>query len=86
MRAPTAMVAEDEDVVRAELRQQLQTLWPELRLVGSASSGLEALQLLEEHAPDVLFLDIEMPGLTGLQVAQQAQGHCHVIFVTAYDS
>ncbi len=80
------MVAEDEDVVRAELRQQLQTLWPELRLVGSASSGLEALQLLEEHAPDVLFLDIEMPGLTGLQVAQQAQGRCHVVFVTAYDS
>lgn len=85
MDGPTAIVAEDERVLRDELCQQLAQLWPELRIVGQAATGMEALQLLERHAPTVMLLDIEMPGLTGLEVAQQAQGRCHIVFVTAYD-
>lgn len=86
MNAPRAILAEDETVLREELRQKLQELWPELRVVAEAASGVEALRLLEQHAPDVMFLDIEMPGLTGIDVALQVQGRCHVVFVTAYDA
>jgi DNA-binding LytR/AlgR family response regulator len=83
---PSAIIAENEVALREELRRQLATLWPELRIVADAGSGTEALQLIELHQPDVLFLDIQMPGLTGLDVARQAQGRCHVIFVTAEDT
>jgi len=86
MRAPTALIAEDETVLREELCAHLGQLWPELRIVAQAASGLEALQLLDTHRPDVMFLDIQMPGLTGLEVARQADGRCHVVFVTAYDA
>jgi DNA-binding LytR/AlgR family response regulator len=86
MNAPSALIAEDEAVLRDELRAHLQLLWPELRITALAGSGVEALQLLDEHHPDVVFLDIEMPGLTGLEVARQAAGQCHVVFVTAYDA
>jgi DNA-binding LytR/AlgR family response regulator len=85
MAAPTAILAEDETVLREELRQHLRELWPALRILGEAATGVAALDLLERHAPDVLFLDIEMPLLSGLDVAQQAQGRCHIAFVTAYD-
>jgi DNA-binding LytR/AlgR family response regulator len=85
MPAPTAILAEDETVLREELRQHLQALWPELRIVGEAATGVAALDLIERQPPDVLFLDIEMPLLSGLDVAQQAQGRCHIAFVTAYD-
>jgi len=80
-----AVVAEDEPVLLAELRDMLSRLWPELSIVGEAQDGIEALRLLDAHAPDILFLDIQMPGLTGLEVARQASGRCHVVFVTAYD-
>lgn len=86
MRSPTALLAEDEFVLREELRAHLGQLWPELRIVAEAANGIEALQQFDEHAPDILFLDIEMPGLTGLEVARQVQGRCHVVFVTAYDA
>ena len=86
MPAPSALIAEDEAVLRDELRAHLEGLWPELRIVALASSGIEALQGLDEHRPDVMFLDIQMPGLTGLEVARQAGGRCHVVFVTAYDA
>ena len=82
---PTALIAEDEAVLRDELRSHLAVLWPELRIVGEACDGFEALQLLDRWAPDLVFLDIQMPGLTGLEVARQASGRCHVVFVTAYD-
>src|SRR5262245_55225393 len=82
----TALIAEDEAVLRAELRQHLSMLWPELRIVAEAASGLEALQALERHAPRIAFLDIEMPGLSGLDVARQTQGRWHVVFITAYDA
>ena len=85
MPRPRAVIAEDEPLLREELAELLGSLWPELDLVAQAGDGLEALRALEAHAPDVLFLDIQMPGLTGLEVARQASGRCHVVFVTAYD-
>ena len=85
MSTPTAIVAEDEATLRGQLVEQLGQLWPELAIVGEASDGVQALRLLDEHRPDVMFLDIQMPGATGLEVARQANGRCHVVFVTAYD-
>ncbi len=85
-RGATAVLAEDEAVLREDLRAKLAELWPELRVVAEAGNGVEALQLLGRHAPDVLFLDIEMPRLSGLEVARLAQERCHVVFVTAYDA
>jgi DNA-binding LytR/AlgR family response regulator len=82
---PTALVAEDEATLRAELIEHLGRLWPELTIVGEAGDGIQALRLLDELKPDVLFLDIQMPGATGLEVARQASGKSRVVFVTAYD-
>ncbi|MEZ5651279.1 MAG: LytTR family DNA-binding domain-containing protein [Burkholderiaceae bacterium] len=83
---PTALVAEDEMVLGDELCMHLSELWPELRILARAVTGLEALHLIERHRPDVLFLDIEMPGLTGIEVARQAHASAHIVFITAYDS
>jgi DNA-binding LytR/AlgR family response regulator len=83
--APTTVIAEDEPVLRSELREALGSLWPELAIVAEAEDGLQALSALHTHGPQLLFLDIEMPGLTGLEVAAQASRRCHVVFVTAYD-
>jgi DNA-binding LytR/AlgR family response regulator len=80
-----AVIAEDEPVLRAELRDSLMRLWPGLRIVAEAEDGIEALDALEINKPQVMFLDIEMPGLSGLEVARAASGRCHVVFVTAYD-
>ena len=85
MLTPTAVVAEDEAALRGELVEQLGRLWPELSIVGEAADGLEALRLLDQQRPDILFLDIEMPGAKGIDVARQASGRSHVVFVTAYD-
>ncbi len=85
MSGATAIVAEDEATLRHQLVEQLSQLWPELHIVAEAADGVQALRLLDEHDPDVLFLDIQMPGATGLEVALQANGRCHVVFVTAYD-
>ena len=85
-RAPTALLVEDERVLRRELRDSLAQLWPELELLGEAGTGIEAVRLLERRIPDVLFLDIQMPGMSGLDVARHVQGRCHVVFVTAYDA
>lgn len=81
----TAIVAEDEATLRQQLVEQLGQLWPELDIVAEAADGIQALRLLEEHRPDVLFLDINMPGATGMEVARQASGRARVVFVTAYD-
>jgi DNA-binding LytR/AlgR family response regulator len=85
MRALKAVIAEDEPVLRGELRDTLARVWPELVVCAEAEDGFGALQALTEHSPDILFLDIEMPGMSGLEVAKQASGTCHVVFVTAYD-
>lgn len=85
MSAATAIIAEDETVLRDELRGILAGLWPELNVIAEVADGFAAARALEENAPDVLFLDIQMPGMTGLEVARLASGKCHVVFVTAYD-
>lgn len=81
----TAIVAEDEATLREQLVEQLGQLWPELTIVAEAADGIAALRLMSEHRPDILFLDIEMPGATGLEVARQVNGRSRVVFVTAYD-
>jgi len=85
MSGPTAIVAEDEATLRQQLVEQLSQLWPDLAIVGEAADGIQALRMLDELQPDVLFLDINMPGATGLEVARQASGRSRVVFVTAYD-
>jgi DNA-binding LytR/AlgR family response regulator len=80
-----AIIAEDEPLLREELAELLASLWTELEIVAQTADGLATLQAIERHEPDVLFLDINMPGLTGLEVARQASGRCHIVFVTAYD-
>ena len=82
---PRAIIAEDEPVLRAGLKKLLANVWPDLDIVAMATDGLQATQLLEKHSPDVLFLDIQMPGRSGLEVARAASGRCHVVFVTGYD-
>jgi DNA-binding LytR/AlgR family response regulator len=86
VRRPTAVIAEDERVLREELRTHLTALWPELEIIGEAANGVEATWLLDRRMPDVLLLDIQMPGLTGVQLARQVQGRCNVVFVTAYEA
>ncbi|MFO1302782.1 MAG: LytTR family DNA-binding domain-containing protein [Burkholderiales bacterium] len=81
----TAIIAEDEPLLRAQLRTRLAEAWPELRIVAEAANGAEALALFEQHEPDVLFLDIRMPERSGLDVARVVGSRCHVVFVTAYD-
>jgi DNA-binding LytR/AlgR family response regulator len=83
---PTALIADDEDLPRAELRRMLAVAWPELRVVAECDHGPAAVEALAEHRPDVAFLDIRMPGLSGLEVARAASGRCHAVFTTAYDS
>lgn len=80
-----AILAEDELPQRQELRALLAELWPELDVVAECADGLAALQALEELRPDVAFLDIRMPGVSGLEVARAAGDRCHVIFITAYE-
>lgn len=80
-----ALIAEDEALLAADLRQQLSHVWPELEVCDTASDGYAALQAMECHRPDVLFLDIRLPGLDGLELARLANGKAQVVFVTAYD-
>jgi DNA-binding LytR/AlgR family response regulator len=83
--APRAIIADDEPRLASYLAEKLATAWPELQVAGIAANGVEALRLIEEHDPDILFLDIQMPGLTGLEVARRAEEGVHIVFVTAYD-
>ncbi len=82
---PTAIIAEDEAILRAQLEQKLARLWPELAIIASVEDGPAALEALEDRAPDFMFLDIRMPEMTGVEVARHVAGRCHVVFVTAYD-
>jgi DNA-binding LytR/AlgR family response regulator len=85
MTRATAIIAEDELPQRQELRALLAELWPELQIVAECTDGLEALQALAQHRPAVAFLDIRMPGVSGLEVARAAGRQCQVIFITAYE-
>ena len=83
--APTAVLAEDEPLLADELADLLQALWPQLKIVARVRDGVAALTAIEAHQPDVAFLDIHMPLLTGIEVARQIAGRCHVAFITSYD-
>jgi len=85
MTRPTALIAEDEPLMRARLKEKLAEAWPELDIVALAADGDQALELLHEWRPQIAFLDIRMPGRTGLDVAAAIGGDCHVVFITAYD-
>lgn len=80
-----AIIADDEKELRIYLRSMLAEVWPELEIAGEAANGPDALELIDAHAPQVAFLDIKMPGLTGLDVARRIADQCHIVFVTAYD-
>jgi len=85
---PKGIIAEDEELLRAELASLLRRTWPELEIVAECEDGGEALDAIDVHQPDVAFLDIRMPGITGLEVAAaaaQASPKTNVVFVTAYN-
>lgn len=93
---PTALIADDERLMREQLRARLSQVWPELEIVAEARNGQEAVSLTQQHRPDVVFLDIRMPVLTGVDAARQiaqlptydeADGWpgCEIVFITAYD-
>jgi DNA-binding LytR/AlgR family response regulator len=81
----TALIAEDEPMLRAQLKARLAEAWPELKTIAEAENGEQALALVDALKPDVAFLDIRMPLVSGIDVARAIAGRCHVVFVTAYD-
>ncbi len=85
MANPEAIIADDEEQLRIHLRSKLAVLWPELKICGEAANGLEALDLIKSYRPAIAFLDIKMPGLSGIEVAQKIGADCRVVFITAYD-
>jgi DNA-binding LytR/AlgR family response regulator len=82
---PTALIADDEPLLRQSFRSQLERAWPELEVVAEARNGREALELFESTEPDVCFLDVHMPGLSGVEVARRIGRRAHLVFVTAFD-
>jgi DNA-binding LytR/AlgR family response regulator len=80
-----AVIAEDETMLREALKGLLAHAWPELEIVAEAADGPGALEAVEEHRPDVVFLDIRMPGIDGIEVAKAIGTRAHVVFVTAFD-
>lgn len=82
---PTAIIAEDEKLMRERLLAALARVWPELIIVGVAENGVQAASLIAKHKPQIAFLDIRLPGKTGLEVAAELDDSTHIVFVTAYD-
>lgn len=83
--APTAVVAEDEAPLAEELVRLLGAQWPELTVVRTVADGVAAIRAIDELAPRLAFLDVQMPEVTGLEVARHIRGRCHVVFITAYE-
>ncbi len=81
----TALIADDEPLLRDELAALLARAWPELDVVAQARNGREAIEMFDIHKPDVCFLDVHMPGMTGIEAAQAICGRAHLVFVTAYE-
>ena len=82
---PTAIIADDERLMRDQLKLRLHQVWPELEILAEAKNGEEAIELVQQHKPDFTFLDIRMPGKTGLDAAQAISGQTHIVFITAYN-
>ncbi len=82
---PTALIAEDEPLLRDSLERLLQYAWPEIEIVARARNGRETIDLFEHCKPDVCFLDVHMPGLSGIEAARHIGRRAHLVFVTAYD-
>jgi len=80
-----ALIADDEPLLRADLKSRLGRLWPELVICAEAADGNAALEAVDRERADIAFLDIRMPGRSGLEVAEAIAGRCHIVFVTAYD-
>jgi DNA-binding LytR/AlgR family response regulator len=80
-----AIIADDEKELRTYLKNMLAETWPELEICGEAVNGREALEMVDAFAPQIAFLDIKMPGLSGLDVAKNIAGHCRIVFITAFD-
>ncbi|WP_374580002.1 LytR/AlgR family response regulator transcription factor [Pseudoduganella sp.] len=81
----TCIIADDEEPMRDMLRKRLHEAWPELEIVAEAANGIEAIALAGQHQPDIVFLDIRMPGLSGIEAARMLFNRCHIVFITAYD-
>jgi DNA-binding LytR/AlgR family response regulator len=81
----TALIADDEPLLREELATLLARAWPGLQVVAQARNGREAVELFEVHTPDICFLDVHMPGMTGIEAAQKIGGRAHLVFVTAFE-
>lgn len=81
----TALIADDEPLLRDALERMLSQLWPELKIVAQARNGREAIDLFETHRPAICFLDVQMPGKTGIEAAQHIGRRAHLVFVTAFD-
>jgi DNA-binding LytR/AlgR family response regulator len=84
-RHPTALIADDEPLLRDALERMLSQAWPELKIVSRARNGREAIDQFDAHRPDICFLDVQMPGKTGVEAAQHIGRRAHLVFVTAFD-
>ena len=82
---PTALIADDEPLLREALAGQLSLAWPELEVVAQARNGREAVEQFEARHPDICFLDVHMPGVSGVEAAHHIGRRAHLVFVTAYD-
>jgi len=81
----TAVIADDERLMREQLRARLAEVWPDLEIVAEAKNGQEAIDAVHAHRPDLVFLDIRMPEKNGLEAAREIGEACHVVFITAYN-
>ena len=81
---PRAIIADDERLLREQLRLRLAEVWPDLDIVAEARNGREAVDAVRELKPDLAFLDIRMPGMSGVEAAREIGSACHIVFITAY--
>lgn len=84
-RNPSALIADDEPLLRKALARLLAQAWPELEVVAQARNGREAVEQFEARRPDICFLDVQMPGLSGVEAARHIGRRAHIVFVTAFD-
>jgi DNA-binding LytR/AlgR family response regulator len=82
---PTCIICEDEAILTKQLKETLTQTWPELVIKGEAEDGVTGARMIDDLSPDIAFLDVRMPGMSGVDVARHAAGRCHIVFITAYD-